>query len=117
MPENIFVVLPEYDVGRGVMDSDNQPVTQGVMKAALDALEQRFQGRLDASEQRVLGRMAEMNRELETRMLQAFYSFAETNDRRHVQGEAATAVAVMRLSTIESRVLALEKRLNLPPAS
>jgi hypothetical protein len=110
------------------MESQDQPVTQGFLKAslddlatalasAMDAQDRRFQGRLDASEQRVLGRMAEMNRELETRMLQAFYSFAETNDRRHVQGEAATAVAVMRLSTLESRILALEKRLDLPPAS
>jgi guanylate kinase len=95
------------------MESQDQPATKG----DIQALEQRFEGRLDASEQRVLGRMAEMNRELETRMLQAFYSFAETNDRRHVQGEAATAVAVMRLSTLESRILALEKRLDLPPAS
>jgi hypothetical protein len=99
------------------MDSDNQPVTQGVMKAALDALEQRIDGRMDTLEQRLRDHTAETVRESETRLLQAFYSFAEANDRRHVQGEAATAVAVMRLSTLESRVLALEKRLNLPPAS
>jgi hypothetical protein len=99
------------------MDSQSQPVTQADMKAALDALEQRFDGRLDATEQRLRDHTTEMVRESETRLLQAFYSFTESNDRRHVQGEAATAVAVMRLSTLESRVLALEKRLNLPPAS
>ncbi|HEY4360138.1 MAG TPA: hypothetical protein VGN17_04195 [Bryobacteraceae bacterium] len=80
------------------MESQNQSVTQGELQAALEAQDQRFQGRLDAGEQHILDRLAETVRESETRLLQAFYGFAESNEQRH-------------------RVLALEKRLNLSPAS
>jgi len=51
----------------------------------------------------------------ETRLLQAFYSFADTNNKRLVQGEAATALVISRIITLEDRVLELEKRLNIPP--
>jgi hypothetical protein len=52
----------------------------------------------------------------ETRLLQAFYSYAETNNRRLVQGEAVTALVISRITTLEDRVLALEKRLNIQPS-
>ena len=98
------------------MEPSSQPVTKADLNAVVEALEQRFQGRLDTVEQRITDRITETVRESETRLLQAFYFFAESNDRRHVQGEAATAVVVTRLATLESRVLNLEKRLNIPPA-
>ncbi len=52
----------------------------------------------------------------ETRLLQAFYSFADSNNKRLVQGEAATALVISRVTTLEDRVLQLEKRLNIPPS-
>jgi len=52
----------------------------------------------------------------ETRLLQAFYSFADANNKRLVQGEAATALVISRITTLEDRVLGLEKRLNIPPS-
>ena len=51
----------------------------------------------------------------ETKLLQAFYSFADTNNKRLIQGEAATALVISRITTLEDRVLELEKRLNIPP--
>jgi hypothetical protein len=52
---------------------------------------------------------------LEARLLQAFYSFADTNNKRLIQDEAATAIVISRITTLEDRVLGLEKRLNIPP--
>ena len=52
----------------------------------------------------------------ETRLLQAFYSFADSNNKRLVQGEAATALVISRVTTLEDRVLQLEKRLNILPS-
>jgi hypothetical protein len=59
-------------------DDHNAPATKG----DLQDLESRIEGKLDASEQRVLDRVEIMIRDTETRLLQAFYSFAETNQKR-----------------------------------
>jgi len=53
--------------------------------AKLSALESRFDGKLDTLEQRMLDRMGQMIHDSETRLLQAFYSFAETNNKRLAQ--------------------------------
>jgi ElaB/YqjD/DUF883 family membrane-anchored ribosome-binding protein len=60
--------------------------------------------------------LVERMHDTETRLLQAFYSFADTNNKRLVQGEAATALVISRITTLEDRVFALEKRLNIPPS-
>jgi len=54
--------------------------------------------------------------DFETRLMQAFYSFADANNKRLAQGEAATALVISRITTLEDRVLKLEKRLNIPPS-
>lgn len=56
----------------------------------LSAMEARFDGKLDTLEQRLLDRMGSMIHDSETRLLQAFYSFAETNNKRLAQFEATT---------------------------
>ena len=84
---------------------------------ALEArMESRFDGKLDTLEQRLLDRMGQMIHDSETRLLQAFYSFAETNNKRLVQFEATDVLLLTRVTTLESRVLQVEKRLNIPPA-
>ena len=85
------------------MDSDPRPATVGDLNALeqridgkldaleqridgkLDALEQRLDGKLDTVEQRLLDRMGEMIHDRETRLLQAFYGYAETNNKRLMQ--------------------------------
>lgn len=109
------------------MDLNREPATKADLqalrtefKADLDALEQRIdgrmEGRMDTLEQRMTDRLTEAIHDSETKLLQAFYFFAETNNKRFVQGEAATAMAVSRLTTLETRVLELEKRLNMLPS-
>jgi len=52
----------------------------------------------------------------ETKVLQAFYNFADSNNKRLIQTEATDALLTSRVSTLETRVLEIEKRLNMPPA-
>lgn len=70
--------------------ADNDYVTREALKQELGGLEtklsNRFAGRMDAMEQRLNDhfdrRLDEKMRDLETRLLNAFYGFAETNNRK-----------------------------------
>jgi hypothetical protein len=80
----------------------NEPATKAdllALEARMDgklfALESRFDGKMDTLEQRLLDRMGSMIHDSETRLLQAFYSFAETNNKRLVQFEATDVLPLM----------------------
>jgi hypothetical protein len=53
----------------------------------------------------------------ETRIQKAFYSFAQSNNKRVTEIEGNEAALRSRLGTIEERLLEVEKRLNIPPAA
>lgn len=53
----------------------------------------------------------------ETRLLKAFYNFAEGNTKHLSQIDGNVAIFLNRLGSLETRVLDLEKRLNIPPAA
>ena len=93
----------------------------GALETRLDgkmgALEARFEGKLDAVEQRILDRVGELVHDSETRLLQAFYGFAEATNKRFNQIDGNVGIFLNRLGTLESRVLELEKRLNIPPTA
>ena len=61
----------------------------------------------------VVERMADS----ETRLLKAFYTYAESNNQRVAAVEGNEASLRIRVGTLEDRVLQLEKRLNMPPAA
>jgi len=61
--------------------------------------------------------LVETIRDSETRLLNAFYTFAQSNQQRLTQTEGNATAVISRLATLESRVTQLEKRLNLPPAA
>jgi hypothetical protein len=60
-------------------------------------------------------RVMEAIHDIETRLLKAFYTFAETNQKRLAEGETESAAIKGRLATVEQRLLEVEKRLNMPP--
>ncbi len=115
------------------MDNGHQPATKADLQALeqsvegkldaleqrvegkLDALEQRVEGKMDALEQRLLDRVGEMIRETETKLLQAFYSYADSNSKRVTQLETNDQGIITRMGTLENRILEIEKRLNMPP--
>jgi hypothetical protein len=53
----------------------------------------------------------------ETKLLTAFYDFAKANNERIAEIEKADASLIRRLGIVEDRLLAVEKRLNLPPTA
>jgi hypothetical protein len=61
--------------------------------------------------------LLETIRDSETKLLQAFYGYAASNDKRMTQQDANIAVFLSRMSTFETRLLEVEKRLNMPPAA
>ncbi len=67
------------------------------LEARFAAQEQRFEGRFDAQEQRILEHVSTMLHETETRLLQAFYGFAEGNAKRLNQIEGNVAITTVRL--------------------
>jgi hypothetical protein len=109
------------------VDNDrNAPATRGDIQDAieamdnrfegkLDAAEQRLEGKLDAAEQRILDKVATMIRDAETRLLEAFYTFAESNQKRLGESEREVAGLKERLGILEARMTGVEKRLNMPP--
>jgi DNA anti-recombination protein RmuC len=61
--------------------------------------------------------LAEAIHDSETRLLKAFYTFAESNQQRLTQVEGNTTAVIARLATLETRITEVEKRLNMPPAA
>ncbi len=55
--------------------------------------------------------------ELATRMITAFNSVAESHGERLTDLDSSDAALLNRLSSVESRVMAIEKRLNISPAA
>jgi hypothetical protein len=105
------------------MNDSNAPATKGdlqVLKgeigAELKALDQRWEGKMDVREQRMLDRVGSMIHDSETRLLQAFYGFAEATNKRLNQVDGNVAIFLNRLGTVEERLLNVEKRLNIPPS-
>jgi len=99
------------------MENNGQAVTPDQLKAELHNLEQRLEGKLDASEQRVVDRVSEIVRDSETRILKAFYGFAESSQKRMTQMELSDALLVSRFGRLENRLTEVEKHLNIPPAA
>jgi hypothetical protein len=81
----------------------------------LDALEQRMEGKMDAQEQRILDNVRVLIEGAETRLLNAFYSYSKSNDRRVFEVEANEATLRSRVAIIENRLTDIEQRLNMPP--
>lgn len=61
--------------------------------------------------------LIEVIRDTETKLLRAFYNFAESNQKRLSEVERTDLGILERLGTIERRVTEVEKRLNTPPTS
>jgi hypothetical protein len=86
------------------MENGNQPATKREVETAIKTA-------VDAAK----GELLEAMRGIETKLLQAFYGYAKSNDGRVLEVEANEAILRTRLATLESRVMEVERRLNIPP--
>ena len=102
------------------MENGHQPATKSdvlALRTELKADLQALEGRLTSDMQGLEDRLTEKWRDMQTELLKAFYSFAETNQNRLTAAEREAAALKDRLADLESRLTQVEKRLNLPPAA
>jgi hypothetical protein len=59
--------------------------------------------------------LIESIRDIQTETLKAFYGFTQTIRDRFKESDDSEAAIKRRMTTLESRILEVEKRLNLPP--
>jgi outer membrane protein OmpA-like peptidoglycan-associated protein len=91
------------------MDDLDAPATKRDLQGVAEQLRSEMQHQYDD--------LKETIRDSETKLLQAFYSFAESNQQRLALVEGNTNAVIVRLATLETRLLVVEKRLNMPPAA
>jgi hypothetical protein len=104
--------MDENERTRPATKGDLQDLEERLKRDAQDR-EERF--KRDAQEREE--RLTEALRGMQTEILKAFYSFAESNQRRLTDTEGEAAALKDRLGLVESRLTAVEKRLNMPPAA
>ena len=80
------------------MENGDQPATKRDVETSIDAAKDE---------------LLEAMRGIETKLLQAFYGYAKSNDSRVLEVEANEAILRTRLATLESRVMEVERRLNI----
>ena len=93
------------------MDDRHAPATKGDIADTEQRLVERMNRGIAGSEQRLVETM----RDIEAKLLQAFYGYAKSNDSRVLEVEANEAVLRTRVATLESRIMEVERRLNIPP--
>jgi len=59
--------------------------------------------------------LKETLRNFQTEILKAFYGYTQTTDVKLRENEASDIAIRQRLSVVESRLLDVERRLNMPP--
>jgi predicted nucleic acid-binding Zn-ribbon protein len=85
------------------MDDSNAPATKGDIQQLRTEMSHQYDD------------LVERIADSETKLLQAFYTYAESNQKRVASIEMESAGLKSRLSTIEDRLTDVEKRLNMPP--
>ena len=95
-----------------MMDEDrNAPATKGDLLDMRDGLRQEISGQISG----LRDELVEAIHDSQTEVLRAFYGFSQTIQARFAQQDQTEAALKQRLTVIESRVLEIEKRLNMPP--
>jgi predicted nucleic acid-binding Zn-ribbon protein len=105
------------------MEDQSAPAT----KQDIAAAEQRLDEKIEQLDEKIEQLRSEVNhgyRDIlerisdgETRLLKAFYDFAQSNQKRMSDLETSDSSIRSRLATLEDRLLQVEKRLNMPPAA
>jgi DNA repair exonuclease SbcCD ATPase subunit len=98
------------------MEDPDAPATKGDLaevKGELMAQTEQLRSEVNHMCNDLVERIADA----ETRLLKAFYNFAESNQQRLAQIDGDQAAIRNRLGSIETRLLEVEKRLNMPPAA
>ncbi len=98
------------------VDDLNAPATKGViaeLEARIDQKIEQLRSEVNHGYRDLVERMDDGF----TKVLNAFYSIAETRGKRLGEHDATDYALRSRLSTVENRLMDIEKRLNMPPAA
>ena len=95
------------------MADGHEPATKADLKAVEEKLEEKIE-MLRSEMNHGYADLKETLRDNETKLLAAFYSFAESNQKRVAEIETESAAIKSRLATIEDRLLQVERRVNFP---
>jgi len=91
------------------MEDLNVPATKGDIGQLRSAVDQ-FRSEMNHHYRNLVERFDDRT----TKLINAFYAAAETNSRRITLVEDNEAAVRSRLGTLEDRMMAVEKRLNMP---
>ena len=91
------------------MNDSNAPATKGDLQGAVEQLRTEMNHQYDD--------LKETLRDVQTEILRAFYGYTQTADAKLKEGEQSDIALRQRLTAVESRILEVEKRLNMPPAA
>ncbi len=86
------------------------------LKAGISAVRDELLKAMDERLQAMEERLREYVHDTETKLLRAFYTFAEGNQKHLAELDRSDSVLRERLVSLEGRVLQVEKRLNMPPS-
>ena len=96
------------------MDIDrNAPATKGDVLDLREELTQEFKQGLTG----LRDELVEAIHDGQTELLRAFYGFTQTVQARFAEQDQTEAALKRRIGTLESRILEIEKRLNIPPSA
>jgi cell division septum initiation protein DivIVA len=98
------------------MDDPNAPATKQDVAQLRSEMTQGV-AQLRSEMQHQFDDLKETYRDGQTELLRAIYSFAGTADTKLKEAEMSDMMLRQRLSAVETRLLEVEKRLNLPPAA
>jgi len=106
-----------------LLDDRNLPASKGDildLETRIDSLETRIDEKIEQLRAEVnhgYRDLVERMDDSSTKLLNAFYSVAETHGKRLGELDSNEHAIRSRLSTVENRVMELEKRLITPPPS
>jgi hypothetical protein len=98
------------------MADRNSPATKGDLEDLRIELKSDMAGlreHMNAQEERLM----EAIRDAQTEILRGFYGFAQTVQDRFKEQDETEASLKRRMTTLEGRLLEVEKRLNMPPGA
>jgi hypothetical protein len=102
------------------MENGDQPATKQDLIELRNELRNEFRTGLEQLRSEMnhgYNDLVERITDTETKLLKAFYSFAQTNNKRVAEVEGNEMALRSRVATIEDRLLEVEKRLNIPPSA
>ena len=94
-------------------DDRDSPTTKGDLADLKSELRSEFKSDLTDLRDELI----EAFRDGQTETLKAFYGFIQTIQERFKENDATESALKRRMTTLESRLIDIEKRLNIPPSA